>query len=111
MTSPDFLPDTYAEVHRADLLRQITPKAADHVLWHARGFDAATLTGKEPGSFTKKLIDAIKAADPGNRHKLALGFPDYVAALNLLDLPLHQYEENLARLAVIARPGSIGGGM
>ncbi|MFI6179800.1 hypothetical protein ACIA8R_29945 [Nonomuraea sp. NPDC051191] len=102
------LPNTYAEIHRQDLLKQVTPTAADHVLWLYRGFDAATLTGKEPGNFTRKLMHLIKAADPGNRRRLGLGFPDYVAAMDLLDLPLDQYETNIAALAEIARPGSVG---
>jgi hypothetical protein len=102
--------DSYAEVHRQHLLDQITPTAADHILWLHRGFDVATLTGKEPGSFTKLLMQTIKSADPGNQRKLAQGFPDYVAAMQLLDNPEH-YERAVDELAAIARPGSIGGGM
>jgi hypothetical protein len=58
----------------------ITPDAAAHVLWHYKSGG-----GYEPGSFVRKLIEAIAAADVVNRQRLALGFPAYVAAVNLAD--------------------------
>ena len=54
----------------------IPAETAAHVLFHY-GRDG----GYQAGSFTEQLITTIDMADPGNRDKLALGFPDYVAAV------------------------------
>lgn len=54
----------------------VTPAA--QVLWwfdHSRGY--------RPGSFMENLIRAIASADPQNRARLALGFPEYVEAMNV----------------------------
>ena len=57
----------------------ITPTAAAHVLWHyGEG-------GYKPGAFIASLIAAIAKADRPNRARLALGFPEYVAACELAD--------------------------
>lgn len=53
----------------------ITTEAAKHVL----GFFGQE-GGQQPGTFHEYLIHTIESADPVNRDKLALGFPDYVAA-------------------------------
>lgn len=58
----------------------ITADAAAHVLWHYRQDG-----GYEPGSFVRKLIEAITAADPINRQRLTLGFPAYVAAVQVAE--------------------------
>ena len=55
----------------------ITPDVAAHVLWHFRQL------GYPPGSFISALIRAISGADPGNRLRLARGFPEYVRAVSL----------------------------
>jgi hypothetical protein len=53
----------------------ITPEVANHVLSHyGRG-------GYQAGSLIEQIIKAIDMADPANRDKLALGFPEYVAAV------------------------------
>lgn len=53
----------------------ITPVVANHVLHHyGRG-------GYQAGSFTRQLITTIAAADLENRARLALGFPEYTAAV------------------------------
>ena len=55
----------------------IDTQTAQHVLWHfGQG-------GYEPGSFTKHLLLAIGTADPANQTRLSLGFPGYVAAMQL----------------------------
>lgn len=54
----------------------IPAETAAHVLFHY-GRDG----GYQAGSFTEQLITTIDVADPTNRDKLALGFPDYVAAV------------------------------
>jgi len=56
---------------------EITPTMAAHVLHH---FDGG---GIRAGSFTVRLVELITHADPSNRARLALGFPGYVAAVNL----------------------------
>lgn len=54
---------------------QFTKDEAQHVLWfYGEG-------GYPPGDFTKELLKAISRADPGNRHRLSLGFPGYVYAM------------------------------
>ena len=54
----------------------IPAETAAHVLFHY-GRDG----GYQAGTFTEQLITTIDMADPGNRDKLAAGFPDYVAAV------------------------------
>lgn len=39
--------------------------------------------GTPPGSFFRKLAHAVIGADPGNRNRLALGFPEWVRAVNI----------------------------
>jgi hypothetical protein len=68
------------ERRRADRPEQtITPHMAAHVLHH---YGAG---GYEPGSFIKGLIAVIARADLVNRERMALGFPGYVAGVNLAD--------------------------
>lgn len=55
----------------------IGAEVAQHVLFH---FGEG---GYRPGAFFEKLIVAIAAADQGNQLRLALGFPDYVTAVQL----------------------------
>jgi len=57
----------------------ITADAAAHVLFHY-GHDG----GYQAGSFTTHLITAIDSADVSNKARLTLGFPEYVAAVNLI---------------------------
>ena len=71
----------------------IPAETAAHVLFHY-GRDG----GYQAGSFTDQLITTIDMADPGNRDKLAAGFPDYVAAVVAI-----QYDpQGVARLQEIA---------
>lgn len=58
----------------------ITPKVAAQVLYH---FDGPRPPALRPGSFITSLIDTIAHADPNNQRRLALGFPDYVVAVQL----------------------------
>lgn len=58
--------------------KEITPDIAGQVLWHYTG------RGRVPGSFAQALLVAIIAADPQNRARLKLGFPGYVAAVQLV---------------------------
>lgn len=55
----------------------IPAETAQHVLFH---FGAG---GYQPGSFTQQLITTIAMADPGNQARMALGFPNEVAAVQL----------------------------
>lgn len=55
----------------------LTREIAAHVLY------AYTGRGYAAGSFTRQLIAAIVAADPGNRARLALAFPGYVEAVRI----------------------------
>lgn len=57
----------------------VTPKIAAHVLWH---FQPGVAPALKPGSFTRSLIDTIARADPTNKARLALGFPEYVFAVD-----------------------------
>jgi hypothetical protein len=70
----------------------ITPAIAAHILHH---FDAG---GIRAGSFTVRLVDLITHADPTNRARLALGFPGYVAAVDLAQNDLDGMTE-LRRIA------------
>jgi hypothetical protein len=56
----------------------ITPKVAAEVL-HVFGY-----TGHRASGFKERLLATIQAADSGNAYRLALGFPDYVAAVRLM---------------------------
>lgn len=71
----------------------IPAETANHVLFHfGHG-------GYQAGSFTQFLIQAIDHADVINQDKLALGFPDYVAAVVAV-----QYDPNgVANLQRIAQ--------
>ncbi|WP_328336824.1 hypothetical protein [Streptomyces violaceus] len=62
----------------------IPAETAAHVLFHY-GHDG----GYQAGTFTTNLITAIDSADPSNKARLELGFPDYVAAVNAM-----QYSHN-----------------
>lgn len=55
----------------------IPAETARHVLWHY----GCAGGGWQPGSCIESLITTIDRADEDNRDKLALGFPDYVAAV------------------------------
>jgi hypothetical protein len=57
----------------------IPADVAAHVLWHY-GREG----GLKPGSFTRQLLVTIDAADPGNKDRLAAGFPAYVAAVTAI---------------------------
>lgn len=62
---------------------EVSRTVAAHVAWY---FNPAT--GYRPGSFIEKLLSAIGNADRTNRVLLALGFPEYVAAMTLCtDIP------------------------
>lgn len=72
----------------------ISADTAAHVLWHY-GHDG----GYQAGSFTEQLLTAMGMADPTNLHRLALGFPDYVAAVHAI-----QYDpDGVANLQKIVR--------
>lgn len=60
-------------------LGYVTPEIAAHVLWFTAGPEDAR-RGLEPGSFTRRLLEACAAADPQNLYNLQSGFPGYVAA-------------------------------
>ncbi|CAL9663868.1 hypothetical protein SUDANB1_07112 [Streptomyces sp. enrichment culture] len=62
----------------------IPTDVAAHVLFHY-GHEG----GYQAGSFTTNLIVAIDSADPSNKARLGLGFPEYVAAVNAM-----QYSHN-----------------
>lgn len=71
----------------------IPAETAAHVLFHY-GREG----GYQAGSFTEQLIVLIDRADPHHRDLLALGFPDYVAAIVAI-----QYDPNgVAQLQRIA---------
>lgn len=55
----------------------VTREVASHVLHH---YGAG---GYPPGHFTHLLVMAAASADPTNLQRLALGFPEYVAAVRL----------------------------
>jgi hypothetical protein len=57
----------------------IPADVAAHVLFHY-GREG----GYQAGGFTELIISAIDRADPANKAKLELGFPDYVAAVNVI---------------------------
>lgn len=52
------------------------------VAQHVLDFFGDTNLGVQPGSFTTRLLQTISAADPANRERLALAFPEYVFAFN-----------------------------
>jgi hypothetical protein len=60
----------------------ISPVVAAHVLWCYDSYG-----GYRPGRFVESLIGLIGAADPFNRRKLSLGFPEYVAACEEIETP------------------------
>jgi hypothetical protein len=71
----------------------IPADVAAHVLFHY-GHDG----GYQAGSFTTHLITTIDAADPGNTDRVAVGFPEYVAAVTAI-----QYDpQGVERLKDIA---------
>lgn len=59
----------------------VTDEVAAHVLHSAFPHDPHALI---PGGFHTKLIEAIWHADRANRERLRAGFPEYVAAVQLL---------------------------
>jgi len=75
----------------------IPADVAAHVLFHY-GRDG----GYQAGGFTELIISAIDRADPANKAKLGLGFPEYVAAVNAI-----QYSPNgIDYLQTIVRGGA-----
>lgn len=83
---------------RPDAVRvTVTVEVAQAVLWHF----GDQRDGVQSGSFVTRLLQACGAADAGNRAKLAAGFPEYVAAF---DLVVHhswglEYLQGIARRA------------
>jgi hypothetical protein len=61
----------------------ITRDIAHQVLYHYGRADENV--GYPPGGFVSRLLSAIAKADGGNRARLALGFPDYVEACDLIE--------------------------
>ncbi len=59
----------------------IPSEVAAHVLWHENQ------GGYPAGSFTTKLLAAWANADYENAARLAAGWPEYAAALNMLGTP------------------------
>ncbi|MFI9344988.1 hypothetical protein ACIG0D_27535 [Streptomyces sp. NPDC052773] len=57
----------------------IPADVAAHVLFHY-GLDG----GYQAGSFTTHILNAMGTADPANLDRLALGFPEYVAAVTAI---------------------------
>lgn len=53
-------------------------EVARHVLWHNGDH-----RGQEPGSFTRKLLEAWARADLENAHRLATAFPLLGEAVNI----------------------------
>lgn len=60
-----------------------------HVLWQF----GDSVYGVEPGTFTQRLMLTISSADKGNRERLAKGFPELVAAMNLVQYTEGGFEE------------------
>lgn len=73
----------------------IDSETAHHVLWH---FDRG---GYQPGTFTEHLMVAVSAADPANQARLALGFPELVAAVQIAQ----NEPDGIAQLHQIAQAG------
>lgn len=86
---PDNLTDSLATI--------IDGQAAHAALWH---FDRQPGVW-EPGGFTIALVEVITRADPENRARLALGFPELVAAVLLAQ----GRTDGIERLRKIARIG------
>lgn len=63
--------------HVPELVVPIPPEVCANVVYTFDG------RGYPPGSFFRKLVHAIVGADPHNRYRLALGFPEWVRAVNL----------------------------
>jgi hypothetical protein len=63
---------------------EIRPEVAAHVLFHF-GCDG----GAPTSGFKTALMQAIAQADLPNRERLAMGWPDYVAAFNLAQTTSH----------------------
>lgn len=72
----------------------IPPDVAAHVLFHY-GREG----GYQAGSFTEQLLTTIGMADPANRNRISLGFPDYVAAV----VAIQYHPDGVARLQAIVR--------
>lgn len=64
---------------------EITPHVAHVVLWHYGCADPEISAGYKPSGFTATLLQAISRADAGNRTRLAAGFPEHVAACQLIE--------------------------
>lgn len=78
----------------------ISAETANHVLWHfGRG-------GYRPGDFTVHLMLAWNHADPPNQKRLAAGFPELCAAMNLANYT----EDGVMRLRAIANGETVGAG-
>lgn len=60
--------------------QKVSLEVARHVLWHFGDRN----NGLEPGSFVSRLLVTISAADTDNRDKLALGFPEHVYAMRVV---------------------------
>ncbi|MGW6454992.1 hypothetical protein ACWF94_03555 [Streptomyces sp. NPDC055078] len=77
----------------------VTPEVAAHVLWHMHGNG-----GYPAGSFTAGLLAAWNLADPANSARLAAGFPEYAAAIDLI-----QQRDGIEQLRRIAEGDTTGG--
>lgn len=63
--------------HVPELVVPIPPEVCANVVY---AFDGR---GYPSGEFFRKLLHAVVGADPHNRRRLALGFPEWVRAVNL----------------------------
>lgn len=66
-------------------------EAARHMLGHYN-----KPGGYKAGSFTTTLITAFEKADPGNRFKLSLGFPEMAIAARLMSIGAEDELRDLA---------------
>lgn len=75
-------------------------RAAQHLLGYYRvpGFP-------HPGSFTETLIQCFERADPWNKGRLLLGFPEYRPALAVLSIHGTEKLEEIVRAAEKDRAG------
>lgn len=74
----------YIAVVRAAVIKHVTPHVAHQVLFEFGKMDRDKRIGYPAGSFVRKLIIAIMAADDFNLAKIGMGFPEYAAAVQLL---------------------------
>lgn len=68
---------TVVPKHVPNVLVPIPPEVCANVVYLFDG------RGHPPGSFFRKLAHAIIGADPHNRKRIALGFPEWVRAVNI----------------------------